>query len=163
MWAELECSGGRLPGGAARATGRRRQKSVGRRADHGRLTTCGQAPGGQASDREDGEAARTGRGRREGGARRARFVWAVRLSASRGKSPQPRRPAPAPGSATRGSSPCTRGSAWNTPPTLKSTPVRDSQHPHRGCSRFPTRKGCSFAPLPSIKIAPPPRTGIHLP
>lgn len=33
-------------GGAARATGRRRQKSVGRRADHGRLTTCGQAPGG---------------------------------------------------------------------------------------------------------------------
>lgn len=50
-------------GGAVRATGRRRQKSVGRRADHGRLTTCGQAPGGHASDREDGEAARTGRGR----------------------------------------------------------------------------------------------------
>uniref|UniRef100_A0AC11BHD8 COP9 signalosome subunit 7B n=1 Tax=Ovis aries TaxID=9940 RepID=A0AC11BHD8_SHEEP len=44
-------------GGASRATGRRRQKSVGRRADHGRLTTCGQAPGGQASDRDDREAA----------------------------------------------------------------------------------------------------------
>lgn len=142
-------------GGAARATGRRRQKSVGRRADHGRLTTCGQAPGGRASDREDGETARAGRGRREGGARRARLVPAVWFSASPQESPRPHRAGPAPGSAPRGSSLRTRGPAWSTPPALKSSPACNPQFLNRGRHRFPIPKGCLFAPLLCIIIAPP--------
>lgn len=62
---------------------------------------------------------------------------------------------PPPRSAPLRSSPCTRGPARYTPPALKPTPARDPQRPHRACSRFPTRKGCDFAPLRSMKIAPP--------
>lgn len=67
---------------------------------------------------------------------------------SRGHTAPPR-------SAPLRSSPCTRGPVRYTPPALKPTPARDPQRRHRACSRFSTRKGCGFAPLRSIKIAPP--------
>ncbi|XP_008583401.1 PREDICTED: uncharacterized protein LOC103600837 [Galeopterus variegatus] len=151
-------------GGAARATGRRRQKSAGRRSDHGRLTTCGQAPGGRASDQEDREAARTGRGWREGGLRwgpYARLCRTVLLHAGRQESPRPRRPAPAPESAPRGFLLHACGPAWSTPPAFKSIPARDPQLPHCGCSRSPPPKA---APLPLSRPSKyrPCLTGIHL-
>lgn len=46
-------------GGTAPVTGRRRQKSAGRRADHGSLTTCRQALGGRDIGEENRESAGT--------------------------------------------------------------------------------------------------------
>lgn len=68
------------------------------------MTTCGLEPGGQDSDLEDGETAKTGRGQREGGTQQARSVGVVRLRARCRRSPRPHCPAPAPESAPRGSS-----------------------------------------------------------
>ena len=62
---------------------------------------------------------------------------------------------PPPRSAPLRSLPCTRGPARYTPTARKPTSARNPQRPHRACSRFPTRKGCDFAPLRSMKIAPP--------
>lgn len=59
-------------GGTAPVTGQRRQKSAGRRADHGSLTTCRQALGGRDIGEENRESAGTGRGRQEG---RPRGSW----------------------------------------------------------------------------------------
>lgn len=66
MKAEQEhCVGGtrvqrwEASGGTALVTGRRRQKSAGRPADHGSLTTCKQALGGRDIGEEDRELERT--------------------------------------------------------------------------------------------------------
>lgn len=87
-----EASGGRAP-----VTGRRRQKSAGRRADHGSLTTCRQALGGQDIGEEDRESAWTGRGRQEG---RSSWSW-LDLQLGSGRLSQesrwPHRPAPVAG------------------------------------------------------------------
>lgn len=84
-------------GGTAPVTGRRRQKSAGRRADHGSLTTCRQALGGRDIGEEKRESAGTGRERQEGRPRGSWLDFQLLSGRRSQESGWPRRPAPVAG------------------------------------------------------------------
>ena len=122
VWAELECSGGRLPG---EPQGQR--VGGGRKAsDAGPIMDAWQPAGRRreakpATERTE-RRPRTGRGRREGGPGVPGAAGPSDLAPAVGKSRGYTAP---PRSAPLRSSPCTRGPVRYTPPALKPTPARD--------------------------------------
>lgn len=126
-------------GGTAPVTDRRRQKSAGRPADHGSLTTCKQALGGRDTGEEDRESERTGRGRQEG---RSRWSWLDLLLRSRRlfqESRWPRRPAPVAGHREVLTVCCWLGAS---PPILTSALACDCRLPRGSCPRCaPSHRG----------------------
>lgn len=159
-------------GGTAPVTGRRRQKSAGRPADHGSLTTCRQALGGRDIGEEDRESAQTGRGRQEG---RPHWSWLDLQLRSRRLSQEsrwPRRPAPVAGRREVFTVCWWLGAS---PSVLTSILACDCHLPRGSCPRCaPSHRGCFLWPFWRFRIAssrdrhssplrpyPPPRGASH--